>query len=81
MRIVKIYAGMIGEFEILRTDATDDVLHQYIKACSDNTLPDNDPVLFFKKHGCSVEFLACQHDDEADKINADVEIDSYLLEG
>lgn len=75
MKTYKLYAGMTGEFEIIRTDAPESVVIDYIIACSDMELPENDPELFFTKKGYRIEFLGCQYDDI--DINFDAEIDTY----
>lgn len=76
MRTIKLYAGMTGEFEILRSDAPDSVIIQYIQACNTDILPENDPDLFFSLSGYFVQFLACQYDD-CEEIEIDIEFDTY----
>lgn len=76
LRTYKLYAGMTGEFEILRTDADYHTVIGYIQAAENEMLPDNDPVKFFAIQGFSAEFIACQYDDDfQDPI--DIEIDIY----
>lgn len=78
MKNYKLYAGLTQEFEIFRTDAPESVAIEYARACANNTLPENDPDLFWKQTGYSVKFLACQDDDDiADSIPIDCEIDMY----
>lgn len=75
MNTIKLYAGMTGEFEVLKTDAPENIVIDYIVACSNMTLPENDPELFFTEKGYHIEFLGCQYDDL--EINFDKEIDIY----
>lgn len=78
MKIYKLYAGMTGEFEILKTDAPESVVIDYIIAASNANLPEDDPEKFFTDRGYYIDFLACQDDDEiADEIAIDQEIDVY----
>lgn len=72
---IKIYASMTGEYEILETDAPKETIIEYIIACSNGTLPDDDPEKFFKQKGFCIDFLACQYDDL--EIECDYELDSY----
>ena len=79
-RIYKLYGGMTGEFEVLKTTAPREVVIEYIIAASDLTLPDDDPDLFFQQKGYAVEFLWCQDDDlDAELLEkiVDEEIDTY----
>lgn len=78
MKTYKLYAGMTGEFEILKTDAPEGVVVDYILASGNMNLPENDPEKFFTNHGYFVDFIACQYDDELSKeITVDQEIDIY----
>lgn len=78
MKNYKLYAGLTQEFEILRTDAPEDVVIEYARECVRGTLPENDPDLFWEQAGYSVKFLACQDDDDIkDIIPVDCEIDMY----
>lgn len=78
MKTYKLYAGMTGEFEILNTNAPESVVIGYIIAAGNMDLPENDPENFFADRGYSVDFLACQDDDDiADEITVDQEIDVY----
>lgn len=79
-KIYKLYGGMTGEFEVLKTDAPREVVIEYIIAASDLTLPDDDPELFFEQKGYQVEFLWSQNDDLDDEVVdkvVDEEIDTY----
>ena len=74
----KLYAGMTGEFEILKTDAPESVVIDYIIAAGNVDLPEDDPEKFFTDRGHAVDFLACQdNDDLAEEIAVDQEIDVY----
>ena len=75
MKTYNLYAGMTGDFEIIRTDAPKSVVIDHIMACSNMELPENDPELFFKEKGYYIEFLGCQYDDI--EIGFDQEIDTY----
>lgn len=78
MKNYKIYAGMTGEFEIIRTDAPESVVIEYAQACARDMLPENDPDLFFSQKGYRVDFLASQDDDElVENLPVDKEIDMY----
>ena len=78
MKTYKLYAGMTGEFEILNTNAPESVVIGYIIAAGNMSLPDDDPEKFFVDRGYSVDFLACQDDDDlAEEIAVDQEIDVY----
>lgn len=78
-KIYKLYGGMTGEFEVLKTTAPREVVIEYIIAASNLTLPD-DPALFFSQREYEVEFLWSQNDDldeeVLDKV-VDEEIDTY----
>ena len=79
-KIYKLYGGMTGEFEVLKTTAPREVVIEYIIAASDLTLPDGDPDLFFQQKGYAVQFLWCQDDDLDDELLekiVDEEIDTY----
>lgn len=78
MKTYKLYAAMTGEFEIFRTDAPESVVTEYARACATDTLPDNDPNLFFEQKEYSVDFIACQYDDDTvENLSVDYEIDLY----
>lgn len=78
MKTYKLYAGMTCEFEILNTNAPESTVIDYIIAAGNMRLPDDDPEKFFMDRGYSVDFLACQDDDElAEEIAVDREIDVY----
>lgn len=78
-KIYKLYGGMTGEFEVLKTNAPKEVVIEYIVSASNLTLPD-DPALFFSQREYEVEFLWSQNDDldeeVLDKV-VDEEIDTY----
>lgn len=78
MKTYKLYAGMTGEFEILNTNAPESVVIGYIIASGNMSLPADDPEKFFADRGYSVDFLACQDDDDlSEEIAVDQEIDVY----
>lgn len=76
LRTYKLYAGMTGEFEILKTNADYNTVVGYIQAAENEMLPNNDPVKFFTSQGFSAEFIACQYDDDFNET-IDIEIDIY----
>lgn len=78
MKIYKLYAGMTGEFEILKTDAPEKIVIEYIQACITETLPNNDPNLFFAQKNYSVEFLACQFEDDIASIDQEIDVYDYF---
>ncbi len=79
-KIYKLYGGMTGEFEVLKTNAPREAVIEYIVAASNLPLPEDDPVLFFTHRKYEVEFLWSQNDDldeeVVDKV-VDEEIDTY----
>lgn len=79
-KIYKLYGGMTGEFEVLKTNAPKEVVIEYIVSASNLTLPEDDPELFFTQKGYMVEFLWSQNDDLDDEVVdkvVDEEIDTY----
>lgn len=83
MRIVKISAGMTGEFEVIKTNATDEVIKKQL--VENNQLQEkgkniDDPYKTIKKHGYKVDVLGCQDDIDLDEIFIDFEFDYYDFE-
>ena len=86
LRTVKITAGMTQEFEIILTNATDEVIKlqlMYISILEEEgkTVPEN-PYWIIEEFGYVVNVLGCQDDfDSEDMENAiiDCEFDYYDL--
>lgn len=85
-RTIKITAGMTQEFEIISTNAPDNVIKtqlMYISTCEEEgkTVPEN-PYEIIEKFGYSVNCLGCQDDFDSDTLKnvvIDAEFDYYDL--
>ena len=82
MRIIKISAGMSGEFELIRTNAPDDIIeNQLIRNTkkAEECIPIHNPYVFLEKNGYSVEIMGCQDDfsEEESSAMAYKEFDYY----
>ncbi len=79
MRIVKITAGMTGEYEIISTNAPDSIIRDQLTANSlwmENGEDIENPYALLEQEGYIVNVLGSQDDDMEDTV-ADVEFDFY----
>ena len=73
IRIIKIYGGMTGEFDLIRTDAPDNIIEQQL---SRNSMKEeehtqiNNPYSFIMKNGYYVETMGCQDDFSEEESTA-----------
>ena len=79
-RTVKISAGMTEEYELIRTDAPNELIENQIrinirKDESDNTGPYD----YLLKKGYFVYILGCQYDFDDKEVKFDIEFDSYAF--
>ena len=79
-RIIEIYGGMTGEYEIILTNATNEQIEEQIKIIS--YLLDFDeclinPYALLESYGCEVIVLGSQDDDLRSQIEIDDEFDFY----
>ena len=75
MRTIKIYAGMTGEFEAIRTNAPDNVIEKQLSlVCEEleNSGECENPYSLIEEMGYSVEL-----EDKNSKLEFDVEFDLY----
>lgn len=79
-RVIKISAGMTGEFEVIKTDATDEIIEKQLAENSrleeEEKVIDN-PYGIIKEHGYKIDLVGCQDDIDLDEIVIDVEFDYY----
>ena len=79
-RIIKLYAGMTGEFEIIKTNATNEVIELQLEENGERwENGDNieDPYDIIKSRGFKVICLGCQDDIYEDEICIDADFDYY----
>lgn len=80
-RMVKISAGMTQEFEVIQTNAPDEVILEQIRKNnqrSEEGVVIDEPYDVIEKRGYHVDVIGCQYDDELmEKIQIDAEFDAY----
>lgn len=79
-RVVKISAGMTGEFEVIKTDATDEIIELQLKINNKKQENDDiidDPYNIIKDHGFNIKVLGSQDDLDLNEINVNKEFDLY----
>lgn len=79
-RVIKISAGMTGEFEIIKTDATDEVIEKQLAENSrleEEGKVIDDPYGIIKEHGYKIDLVGSQDDIELDEVIIDFEFDYY----
>lgn len=76
-RKIKLYAGMTSEYEIISTNAPDELIIRQMTATiqSDAT----DPYGIIEEAGYNVDVLGCQDDYDDGEIVVDKEFDYYRL--
>ena len=82
-RVIKISAGMTGEFEIIKTDATDEVIEKQLAENSrleEEGKVIDDPYGIIKEHGYKIDLVGSQDDIDLDEITIDFEFDYYDFE-
>ena len=82
IRIIKVFAGMTGEFELIKTDAPDCIIEEQLERNSkkaEECIPIHNPYNIMEKNGYSVEIMGCQDDfsDEESSAMAFKEYDYY----
>ena len=79
-KVVKISAGMTGEFEVIKTDATDETIE---KQLAENSILEeegkviDDPYGIIKEYGYKIDLVGRQDDIDLDEIEIDAEFDYY----
>lgn len=79
-RTIKISAGMTGEFEVIKTDATDEVIEKQLAENSkleEKGKVIDDPYGIIKDYGYKIDLVGCQDDIDLEEIKIDVEFDYY----
>lgn len=77
-RMIKITAGMTGEFEIISTNAPDQLIEKQLKdniKREENLKPIENPYGIIEKEGYTVNLIGCHSIDEEPTI--DKEFDYY----
>lgn len=78
MRLIKFYGGMTDEYEIIKTNAPDNII---CAAINENSMGNTNPYDLITKSGYSLEIIGCQDDfDDKPIPKCDVLIDTYELE-
>lgn len=79
-RTIKIVAGMMGEYEIIRTNAPDEVIEKQL--ANTNQMQENgkeiaDTYGFIKAEGYICNILGCQDDFDEEQLIIDKDFDYY----
>lgn len=72
MRTVKIFPGMSDEYEIIRTDAPDQIIEEQLKVYYDG-----EPYELLTSAGYTVDVVGCQYDFDDGLPETDTEFDLY----
>lgn len=72
MRIIKIFSGMSGEYEIIRTDAPDTAIEEQLKKYYDG-----EPYELLTNAGYTVDEIGCQYDFDDGLPEIDKDFDLY----
>ena len=81
MKTVKLYAGMTGEYEVIRTNAPKELIEQQLT--KNNVLEENNktvinPYDLLEQNGYTVELVcSCIDDIDLNTITIDYEFDYY----
>lgn len=83
MQTVKIYAGMTGNFEIIKTDASKELIEKQLKL--NNEIENKNetivnPYDLIESNGYIVEIIGCQDDFDKTNENFDYDLDNYDYE-
>lgn len=75
MRTIKIYSGMAEEYEIIRTDAPNQVIEEQLKRYYDG-----EPYELLTNAGYTVDMIGCQYDfaDGLPKMNKSFDLYDYV---
>lgn len=79
-RVIKISAGMTGEFEVIKTDAVDRIIEKQLAINSileEEGKVIDDPYGIIKEYGYKIDLVGCQDNIDLDEIIIDVEFDYY----
>lgn len=82
-RLIKLYAGMTGEFEIINTNAPDSVIKAqltYTSALQEEREPVRNPYSIIEAMGYEVHVVACQDTcsvEDLENMSIDAEFDYY----
>lgn len=77
---IKLYAGMTGEYEIIRTAAPKHLIEQQLirnNELSENGITIGNPYDLLEQNGYTVEIVGCQDDFDETEIELDYELDYY----
>lgn len=81
MQTIKLYSGMTGEYEVIRTNAPITLLEKQLRInnkLQDNNQLINDPYVLLTSKGYKVELVAsCIDSIELDTLQIDHELDYY----
>lgn len=72
MRTIKIFSGMSGEYEIIRTDAPDQTIEGQLKSYYDG-----EPYELLTSAGYTVDVVGCQYDFDDGLPEIDKGFDLY----
>ena len=72
MRTIKIYSGMSEEYEIIRTNAPDQIIEEQLKEYYDS-----EPYKLLIDAGYTVDLIGCQYDFDDCLPEIDKEFDLY----
>lgn len=72
MRTIKIYSGMAEEYEIIRTDAPNQVIEEQLKRYYDG-----EPYELLTNSGYTVDVIGCQYDFDDGLPEIDKSFDLY----
>ena len=74
-RIIMIYAGMTGEFEVIKTNAPNEVIEEQLRA---NAKDEHvDPYDIIEANGYYVDCLGCHDDLDIEDLEIDKKFDYY----
>lgn len=77
-RKIKLYAGMTGEYEVISTNAPDElIIRQMTATMQSNDI--NNPYGLIEEAGYTVDVLGCQDDYDDGEIVVDKEFDYYRI--
>ena len=77
-RKIRLYAGMTSEYEIISTNAPDELIIQQMAATIQSNDIDN-PYEIIEEAGYTVNVLGCQDDYDDGEIAVDIEFDYYRI--
>lgn len=78
MQIIKLYAGLTEEYEVVRTNAPKKLIEQQMARNNELNVNCENPYDLIEKYGFFIESICCQQDDiESSTLNIDYELDYY----